>query len=58
MTYEEIPPASQLAPYVQCCWASAMGDQDKMHTILPDGCFDLIAEVEAGKVTSLKLTGI
>lgn len=58
MTYQEVQVADHLSPFVQCCWSSVAGEADAAHTILPDGCFDLIVEAEAGKVTCIKLTGI
>lgn len=58
MTYLEVQPDHHLAPFVKCFWTSASGEAERSHTILPDGCFDLIADVEAGKIIGLKLTGI
>lgn len=58
MTYQQLKPAAHLANFIQCFWASETGDQDLAQTILPDGCFDLILDIETEQITQIKLTGI
>lgn len=58
MKYREIEPNGFLSNFVQCFWYYETTDTEVEHTILPDGYFDLIAEFENEKLTTVKLTGI
>lgn len=58
MKYREIEPNGFLSNFVQCFWYYETTDTEVKHTILPDGYFDLIAEFENEKLTTVKLTGI
>lgn len=56
--YHEIKPEGFLANFVQCFWQYANGEQQIDHTILPDGCFDLIVVMKDGHLKDVKLTGV
>ncbi|WP_257669752.1 helix-turn-helix domain-containing protein [Parapedobacter tibetensis] len=58
MKYREIKPNGFLNNFVQCFWYYETTDTEVQHTILPDGYFDIIAEFENEKLTTVKLTGI
>ncbi len=58
MEHIEIPPNGFLQNFIQCFWSHKTTDKPILHTILPDGYFDLIAEFEDGILTIVKLTGI
>lgn len=58
MRYREIEPNGFLNNFVKCFWYYETTDTEIQHTILPDGYFDLIAEFENEKLTTVKLTGI
>lgn len=43
--YREYRPSAALAPYVECYWSRAVAGGDALaapHTVLPDGCMDLV----------------
>jgi AraC-like DNA-binding protein len=58
MTYFEIEPSGFLLNFIKCFWYYENNDIETVHTILPDGYFDLIAEFENDSLTKVKLTGI
>lgn len=58
MKYREIEPNGFLSNFVKCFWYYETAGKEVLHTILPDGYFDLIAEFENEKLTTVKLTGI
>ncbi|SUJ18078.1 Adenosine deaminase [Sphingobacterium spiritivorum] len=58
MKYREIKPNGFLSNFVKCYWYYGTKDKEVLHTILPDGYFDLIAEFENEILTKVKLTGI
>lgn len=56
--YNEIKPDGFLINFIQCFWEYINGQQEVEHTILPDGCFDLIIIMEDARVKHVKLTGV
>ena len=58
MTYKEVETQGYLSNFIKCFWASEHLKDEVEHTILPDGYFDLIVEIENEKVSRIKLTGI
>jgi len=58
MKYRELKPNGYIDNFVQCFWEYENADTETLHTILPDGYFDLIAEFENDKLTTVKLTGV
>ncbi len=58
MQHKEIKPKGFLQNFIQSFWFHKTTDDAIQHTILPDGCFDLIAEFEDDVLTIVKLTGI
>ncbi len=58
MEYKEVKPKGFLQNFIQCFWYYQTTDKAIQHTILPDGCFDLIVEFQQGVLTIVKLTGI
>ncbi len=57
MKYREIAVDGFLHHFVQCFWEYENGKQPIVHTILPDGYFDLIMTFEERKLMSVQLTG-
>ncbi len=58
MQYREIKPDGFLKNFVQCFWYHETAGKEIVHTILPDGCFDLIGEFENDMLQRVKLTGV
>jgi AraC-like DNA-binding protein len=58
MTYQEVKTDGYLSNFIKCFWASENLTDEVEHTILPDGYFDLIVEIDNEKVSRIKLTGI
>jgi AraC-like DNA-binding protein len=58
MKYRELKPGGYIDNFVQCFWEYENADIETLHTILPDGYFDLIAEFENNVLTTVKLTGV
>ena len=59
MEYREIQPQGMLGHFVQSFWQYRhLEAQSILHTILPDGCFDLIVEFKNGVLHLVKLTGV
>lgn len=58
MNYRELKTNGYIDNFVQCFWEYQNADTETEHTILPDGYFDLIAEFENDKLTTVKLTGV
>jgi AraC-like DNA-binding protein len=58
MQYKEIEPYGFLNNFVKCFWYYETTKTEVLHTILPDGYFDLIVEFENEILTTVKLTGI
>jgi len=42
VTYSEWAPPPDLAPFVQCCWSAEYDVDGPGHTVLPDGCIDVL----------------
>ncbi|CAD0003565.1 MULTISPECIES: DUF6597 domain-containing transcriptional factor [Flavobacterium] len=57
MKYREIKADGFLSNFIECFWEYENTIQIQ-HCIIPDGCFDLIAEYENEKLTQIKLTGV
>jgi len=56
--YREIPASNSLAPYVECFWVSYLSGPAVPHTVLPDGCVDLIFDFSAlGELPGMLLVG-
>jgi AraC-like DNA-binding protein len=58
MNYKEKKIDGFLLPFIKCFWMSENGDTQKEHTILPDGYFDLIIEIEEEIILKIQLTGL
>jgi AraC-like DNA-binding protein len=58
MIYSEKRIVGALSPFVQSFWTSETFDEIVENTILPDGYFDLIVQIENEKIKSIKLTGL
>ncbi|WP_268849365.1 helix-turn-helix domain-containing protein [Flavobacterium aestivum] len=58
MKYKEHKPNGYIDNFVQCFWEYENADTEILHTILPDGYFDLIAEFDNDILTTVKLTGV
>jgi AraC-like DNA-binding protein len=58
MVYIEKKMSGNLSLFIQSFWTSETFDEVVENTILPDGYFDLIIQIEKGKIKSIKLTGL
>ena len=58
LTYNEVKPIGFLTNFIESLWEYEALETDYVHTIIPDGCFDLIAEFENGTLKAIKLTGV
>ncbi|MFH0734987.1 MAG: AraC family transcriptional regulator [bacterium] len=58
MIYREIKADVFLSNFIKCFWEFQNKQEDTEHTILPDGYFDLILEIENESLTDLFLTGV
>jgi AraC-like DNA-binding protein len=58
MNYKEKKIDGFLSHFIKCFWMSENGDIQKEHTILPDGYFDLIIEIEKETIVKIQLTGL
>lgn len=58
MKYNEVKPSGFLTNFIESLWEYETFETDCVHTIIPDGCFDLIAEFENGILKVVKLTGV
>jgi AraC-like DNA-binding protein len=58
MTYSEKKVPTSLTHFLQSFWTSETFDEVIENTILPDGSFDLIVQIEKEKIKSIKLTGL
>lgn len=58
MRYKEIKPEGLLSHFIQCFWEYEVIDDERDHTIVPDGYFDLIAIFEDNVLSSVMLTGV
>ena len=56
--YREIKTTNPLSNFVKCFWEFWDTKIDTNHTILPDGYFDLILEIQNQSLTNLFLTGV
>ena len=56
-TYREYRPSPALAPFVECYWSRASlaaGGAPPAHSVLPDGCMDLVFNFGAAWIRSDK----
>lgn len=58
MKYREIEANGFLSNFVKCFWYYETANNEVLHTILPDGYFDLIVAFQNNTLTTVKLTGI
>ncbi len=58
MNYSEIYPEGFLSNFVKYFWKYEHTLEDIEYTILPDACFDLLADFEDGVLQNIILTGI
>ena len=58
MRYREIEPRGFLKNFIKCFWEYGNPEAETVHTILPDGYFDLIAEYRGTTFVALRLTGV
>src|SRR5471030_2088930 len=56
--YEEIYPDGNLSVFVKHFWHSHNPGEDIIYTILPDGYFDLIVEIEDMVIKNITLFGL
>jgi hypothetical protein len=57
LNYEEFAPESGLVDFVKYFWHSKPM-QESVYTILPDGYFDLIVQLEDSRIKSIELFGL
>lgn len=55
--YKEITVSSELSKYIQCYWYIT-DVYDTSETILPDGCFDIVVDINENSKNNVILTGI
>ncbi len=58
LKYREHKPSKFLNQFVECFWEYENTGDERKHTILPDGMFELISEYNSDTHTRLILTGI
>lgn len=58
MEYREIKTKDFLSNFVKCFWLYNNPLEDTEHTILPDGYFDLIFEIDNKRISKVYLTGV
>ncbi len=58
MEYREIQPEGILKHFIECFWYYENDDSDVVHTIMPDGYFDLLIVFVDEELDSVSLTGI
>ena len=49
MPYVELTPSVALRPWVECFWTSSDDGPSGEHRVLPDGCADLVFDLNAGE---------
>ncbi|HPS13635.1 MAG TPA: AraC family transcriptional regulator [Prolixibacteraceae bacterium] len=57
MIYAEKEISGELSNFVKCFWMSGSGETEGIHTVLPDGYFDLIYRFSGEQLESVFLTG-
>jgi AraC-like DNA-binding protein len=57
MFYLEKEPDTRLSDFVKCFWFSDSEETQGIHTVLPDGYFDLLYRFEGGRLVKVFLTG-
>lgn len=57
MTYREYRPCAALQPYVSCYWTRAGIPNAQPHTVLPDGCIDILFRVGESAVLESSIIG-
>src|SRR5260221_1952340 len=57
--YSECAPDLTLPEFIKCFWNFAnASEKEQQFTILPDGCFDLIIQLNGKKLKEVSLSGI
>jgi len=57
-TYQEFPSSRSLARYIECYWARADRDGTRRHSVLPDGCVDVLYSARGGEPIGLSIVGL
>jgi AraC-like DNA-binding protein len=57
-TYREILPAARLARYVECYWSREERQGTPGHSVLPDGCVDILFSARYGEPVDLSIVGL
>lgn len=55
--YCEFAPPPHLAPFVECFWVSLTAAPVREHTVLPDGCMDIVFTRVKGEPRRLEIVG-
>jgi len=60
VSYREIEPSLVLKPLIQCYWVmeSPADSPLETHTVMPDGCFDIVIDIQPSRKNDVVLTGI
>ena len=58
MEYKELSPDEKLLPFVKCFWQYNPGSVGQVHTILPNGCFELFFILVGDRLESVVLSGL
>ncbi|MHA4811132.1 DUF6597 domain-containing transcriptional factor [Flavitalea flava] len=58
LDYQEIYPDERLQPFVKHFWRTHNRGTDITYTVLPDGYFDLIVEMQEGSMVNITLFGL
>jgi AraC-like DNA-binding protein len=60
MRYREIRPSPVLQKVIQCYWIADGSDLESVqeHSVLPDGCFDIVIDIHPAGPNTIVLTGI
>jgi AraC-like DNA-binding protein len=56
--YQEIQPGARLARYVECYWLREDSIGTPAHSVLPDGCVDILFTARNGEPTDLTIVGL
>src|SRR5438093_5871455 len=56
--YEEMLPGPRLARYVECYWYREDREGTSNHSVMPDGCVDILFSARRGEPLGLSLVGL
>ena len=56
--YQEIQPGRRLARYVECYWSREEAHGTPNHSVLPDGCVDILFTTQSREPAGLALVGL